>query len=235
MINFIICDDNEIIRKNLEETINKIMMKNNFEYKIYSFSDYNKKFYNVMEKPLLNKIYILDIETPSESGINIARRIRVKDIESIIIFLTSHYELGSVLLEDEIMFLTFISKFNNSDERMISAINKAIQMLGQKQAIRFENHGVLYTIPINDILYITYDSVSRKSVVKTEYTEFYIAKSLTEMSDLVDNRFIRTHKSCLANKDRINVMDKKKNTIIFDNGICINLLSDKYKEGTGIV
>lgn len=230
MINFIICDDNDIIRKNLEEIINKIMMKNNFEYKIYSFSDYNKKFYSIMEKPLLNKIYILDIETPSESGINIARKIRVKDIESIIIFLTSHYELGSVLLEDEIMFLTFISKFNNSDERMISAINKAIQMLGQKQAIRFENHGVLYTIPINDILYITYDSVSRKSVVKTDYTEFYIAKTLTEMGNLVDSRFIKTHKSCLANKDRISVIDKKKNTIVFDNGISINLLSDIYKK-----
>ena len=230
MINFIICDDNDVIRKNLEETINKIMMKNNFEYKIHSFNDYNKSFINTMQKLLLNKIYILDIETPSESGINIARKIREKDIESIIIFLTSHYELGSVLLEDEIMFLTFISKFNNSDDRMISAINKAIQMLGQKQAIRFEDHGVLYTIPISDILYITHDSVSRKSIIKTDYTEFYISKTLTEMCNIVDSRFVRTHKSCLVNKDRIAVLDKKKSLITFDNGTNINLLSSSYKE-----
>lgn len=230
MINFIICDDNDVIRKNIEDIINKIMMKNNFDYKIYSFNDYNKSFNSLIVKPLLNKIYILDIETPSESGINIARKIRNKDIESIIIFLTSHYELGSVLLEDEIMFLTFISKFNNMDERIVSSINKALQMLGQKQAIRFENHGVLYTIPIDDILYITHDSVSRKSIIKTDYTEFNVSKTLTEMSSLVDDRFIRTHKSCLANKNRISVMDKKKNLIIFDNGNSINLLSSNYKE-----
>ena len=230
MINYIICDDNSKIRKDLEEIINKIMMKNNFEYKVYSFDDYNKSFMNIMNKPLLNKIYILDIETPSESGINIARKIREKDIESIIIFLTMHYELGSVLLEDEIMFLTFISKFNNMEERTISSINKAIQMLGQKQAVRFEDHGVLYTIPINDILYITHDSVSRKSVIVTDYTEFNIAKTLTEMISMVDDRFIRTHKSCLANKDRIMIMDKKNNKITFDNGTSVNLLSNNYKE-----
>ena len=229
MINFIICDDNDVIRKNIEDIINKVMMKNNFEYKVHLFSDYNKNFINIMEKSLLNKIYILDIETPSESGINVARKIREKDIESIIIFLTSHYELGSVLLEDEIMFLTFISKFNNMDERMVSAINKAIKMIGQKQAIRFEDHSVLYTIPIDDILYITHDSVSRKSIIKTDYTEFNISKTLTEMSNLVDNRFIKTHKSCLANKNRIAVIDKKQNMIVFDNGVTTNLLSSNYK------
>ena len=229
MINFILCDDNEIIRQNIEEIINKVMMKNNFEYKIYSFSDYNKSFINIINKSLLNKIYILDIETPSESGINIARKIREKDIESIIIFLTSHYELGSVLLEDEIMFLTFISKFNNMEDRIVSALNKSLKLLGKKQAIRFEDHGVLYTIPIDDILYITHDSVSRKSIIKTDYTEFYISKTLTEMENMVDSRFIRTHKSCLANRNRISVIDKKHSEIIFDSGIKTNLLSSSFK------
>lgn len=229
MINFILCDDNEIIRQNIEEIINKVMMKNNFEYKIYSFSDYNKNFINIINKSLLNKIYILDIETPSESGINIARKIREKDIESIIIFLTSHYELGSVLLEDEIMFLTFISKFNNMEDRIVSALNKSLKMLGKKQAIRFEDHGVLYTIPIDDILYITHDSVSRKSIIKTDYTEFYISKTLTEMENMVDSRFIRTHKSCLANRNRISVIDKKHGEIIFDSGVKTNLLSSSFK------
>lgn len=230
MINYIICDDNDIIRQNIEEIIGNIMMKNNFEYKIHSFSDYDRSFNKVLSNKLVNKIYILDIETPSESGINIARKIREHDIDSIIIFLTSHYELGSVLLEDEIMFLTFISKFNNMNERLESAIDKALHMLGKKQAIRFEDHGVLYTIPINDILYITHDSVSRKSIIKTDYTEFSISKSLSELVLMVDSRFIRTHRSCIANKNRIISIDKKKSTISFDNGSTIDLLSNNYKE-----
>ena len=87
------------------------MMKNNLSYKVHLYSDYNKSFIKMINQNLSNKIYILDIETPSESGINMARKIREKDIDSIIIFLTSHYELGPALLDEELMFLTFVSKY----------------------------------------------------------------------------------------------------------------------------
>lgn len=230
MINFIICDDNEIIRKNIREIINQIMMKNNFEYKVHEFDDYDKKFLKFIDGTMSNRIYILDIETPSESGINVARKIRENDIDSVIIFLTSHYELGPSLLEDELMFLTFISKFNNQDERLKSAINKALKMIGKKQAIRFEDHGILYTIPIKDILYITYDSVSRKCIIKTDYNDFKINKSFSEMSSMVENIFVKTHRSCLVNKDRVSIINKKNNTITFDNNITIDLLSTNYRK-----
>ena len=92
MINFIVCDDNDAIRLQIEEIINKFMMKNNYEYKIYLFDDYNKKFFDLMEKQLVNKIYILDIETPSQSGINIARKIRSNDIPDKTYFFVSREE-----------------------------------------------------------------------------------------------------------------------------------------------
>lgn len=230
MINFIVCDDNEVIRKQVEELINNIMMKNNLSYKVHLYEDYNKNFMKILGQNISNKIYILDIETPSDSGINIARKIREKDIDSIIIFLTSHYELGPSLLEEELMFLTFVSKFNNQEQRMTSAINKALKMIGHKQAVRFEDRGTLYTIPINDILYITRDSVDRKCVVKTDYTEFKIIKTINEMEDLLGMSFIRTHRSCLANKNRIRLINKKDGIITFDNDEQISLLSEMYKE-----
>lgn len=230
MINFIVCDDNEVIRKQVEELINNIMMKNNLSYKVHLYEDYNKSFMKILGQNISNKIYILDIETPSDSGINIARKIREKDIDSIIIFLTSHYELGPSLLEEELMFLTFVSKFNNQEQRMTSAINKALKMIGHKQAVRFEDRGTLYTIPINDILYITRDSVDRKCVVKTDYTEFKIIKTINEMEDLLGMSFIRTHRSCLANKNRIRLINKKDGIITFDNDEQISLLSEMYKE-----
>lgn len=230
MINFIVCDDNEVIRKQVEDLIIKIMMKNNLGYKVHLYDDYNNKFIKLINQNIPNKVYILDIETPSDSGINIARKIREKDIDSIIIFLTSHYELGPSLLEEELMFLTFVSKFNNQEKRMTSAINKALKMIGHKQAVRFEDRGTLYTLPINDILYITRDSVDRKCIVKTDYTEFRIIKTINEMEDLLGVSFVRTHRSCLANKNRIRLVNKKDGTITFDNGEQINLLSDMYKE-----
>lgn len=230
MINFIICDDNLMITKNVSEIIDKVMIKNDLQYEKHIFNNYNKDFLNIIKKPLLNKIYILDIETPAESGINMARKIRKNDIDSVIIFLTSHYELGSVLLEDEIMFLTFISKFNNQEARIISAINKALKMIGHKQAIRFEDRGTVYTIPLKDILYITRDSVDRKTIIKTDYTEFKVNKSFQEIFGMLNNSFVQTYRSCAANKDRISSVNRKSNTIVFDNGLTIDLLSDNYKK-----
>lgn len=230
MINFFVCDDNEMIRHEVSEIIDTVMMKNDFQYKIHLYSDYDKHFIKDMLSSLSNKIFILDIETPSGSGIDMARKLREKDIDSTLIFLTSHYEMGPSLLDDELMFLSFISKFNNQDERLVSAINKALKLIGKKQAIRFEDHGVLYTLPVSDILYITKDSVTRKSIIKTDYTEFKVNKTLIELSEMLGHDFVQTHRSCFINKNRCRAMDKKHHLITFDTGETTDLLSDNFKK-----
>ena len=199
MINFFVCDDNEMIRHEVSEIIDTVMMKNDFQYKIHLYSDYDKHFIKDMLSSLSNKIFILDIETPSGSGI-------------------------------DLMFLSFISKFNNQDERLVSAINKALKLIGKKQAIRFEDHGVLYTLPVSDILYITKDSVTRKSIIKTDYTEFKVNKTLIDLSEMIGHDFVQTHRSCFINKNRCRAMDKKHHLITFDTGETIDLLSDNFKK-----
>lgn len=230
MINFIICDDNKIIEKNVEEAIDKVMMKNKLAYKKHAFLDYNDAFFDVLKEDLTAKIYILDIETPSESGIDVARKIREDDIDSIIIFLTSHHELGSVLLHDEIMFLTFICKFDDMEKRLISAINSAIKMTGIKKAIRFEDRGVIFTIPLNDILYITTSTVDRKTVIVTNYNEYKTRKTFNELCKMLSDDFKQSHRSCMINMKSVVKVNKKKNEIEFNNGLKIDLLSDSYKK-----
>lgn len=234
MINFILCDDNETVRKNVLKVINKIMMKNKLDYKTHDFSDYNKDFFKIMQAKLPNKIYILDIETPSASGIDVARKIRRTDIDSILIFLTSHNELGPVLLQEELMFLAFINKFNDQSKRLHSALEKSLLMIGNKKSIRFEDKGAIYTISLDDILYITHDSVERKSIIVTDYTEYKVNRDLNELKTMLDERFQQTHRACITNMNRVDVIDKKNNEIIFDNGMSISLLSEGYKKELSI-
>lgn len=234
MINFIICDDNEKIVLDIKRMIDTFMMKNKSEYKTHLFYDLDDKFMKIIKEPLSFKIYILDIETPSRSGIDVARIIRKKDLDSVIIFITSHEELGLTLLKNEIMFLSFINKFDNYEERLISAIKKSLEVLKRKNIIRFEERGVLYTIAMNDILYITRDSVERKCIIKTDYAEIKTYKSLYNIEQLLDNRFIKTHRACLVNKERVAKIDKIRKNILFDNGVTISLLSEKYRKGVGV-
>ena len=103
-VNFIVCDDNVMTLKKVERIISRSMMGNKLAYKTHLFNDYNDKFMETLNSSMSNKIYILDIETPTRSGIDIARKIRFNDVNSVIIFLTGHEELGLTILKNELMF-----------------------------------------------------------------------------------------------------------------------------------
>lgn len=230
MIDFIICDDDNSIVEKVLKVISNIMMKNKLEYNVHTFNDYDDTFLNFISNNERCCIYILDIETPSRSGIDIARIIRKNDINSIIIFLTGHEELGQIVLKKELLFLSFINKFEDSLERLNSSISEALRFLSVKKVLRFEERGTIYTISVNDILYITRDSVDRKSIIKTNQNEFKTYKSLMEIKSMLDDRFYQTHRACIVNMDRVSKINKQKKIIVFDNGITIDLVSDKYKK-----
>lgn len=228
MINFIVCDDDKKYVEFICHIITKHMMKNKLEYKIHKFYDYDQSFINMVKSNLPYKIYILDIETPTRSGIDIARIIRNKDVDSIIIFLTGHQELSSVIIKNEFLFLSFINKFDDCEHRLIRALNRAFKVLKNKKRIQFKDCGTIYTIALEDILYITKDSVARKSIIKTDYSEIRVNKSLADLEAMLDERFVKTHRACLVNKKRIVSYNKPKRNIMFDNGEVIDIISTRF-------
>lgn len=230
MINFIVVDDVEKLAKTVERQITKAMMSRQIEYKIHTFNDYDKKFMDIMKKNIPNKVYFLDIETESASGIDIARAIRKTDVDSVIIFVTAHDELSGVIAKEQFMILTFICKFDDFEKKVKEATIKSLQVLGKKSIIRFRDNGSLYTLPISDILYVTRDSVERKLLIKTDYTTYKISKTLAELKEMAGGALTQTHRACLINQDRVRKIDKKNGRIIFDTGEAVDLLSDNYKK-----
>lgn len=230
MLNIIICDDNEKDRSNVTKIVNEFVKRNKLECDIHIFKDYNSSFDKIMESNLPFKIYLLDIETPSKSGIDIARQIRKTDLDSTIIFLTGHEELGNIVLRNDLMFLAFINKFDNLQIRLNKMLKRALLILNQKKILKFTDKNILYTIDVNDILYITKESFERKTIIKTDYAEYKISKSLLEIIQMLDGRFIQTHRACYINSDRKVTVDKTNKIITFDNGETIDLVSDKYKK-----
>ena len=229
MINFIICDDEAKYLNFMKNTITNYMMKNDMEYKIHTFSDYDMKFMKLVESRLPFKIYILDIETPTRSGFDVARIIRNKDVDSIIIFLTGHQELSHIAVENEFLFLAFINKFDDCENRLIKNLDKALKFLKVRKTIRFKDNGIVYTIALDDILYITKDSVTRKCILKTDYAEFNVSKNLNAMMKILDDNFIQTHRACIVNKTRVVSYSKAKRIITFDTGEKIDIISSKFE------
>lgn len=230
MVNFIVCDDSKKIVNDVIKVIDKFMIKNNIQYRTHKFYDYDDNFLELIDNPLNNKVYILDIETPTYSGIDVARLIRNKDKSSIIMFLTGHDELGLVVLKSCLNFLTFISKFDNYKLKLEQALEETLELLDSKKSISFLEHGTKYSISANSILYITRDTIERKTIVKTDCNEYKIYMPLEKLNALSGNIFVKTHKSCLVNMSRVDKIDCNRNLITFDNGEVTDLLSNKYKK-----
>ena len=228
MINFIICDDVKQYREMVEHIVVSYMMKNKLEYKTHVFKDYDSDFLKIVESKLSFKVYILDIETPTRSGIDIARLIRNKDVDSVLIFLTGHQELGHVVMKNDFLFLSYINKFDDCEKRLTKSLDKALQMFKIKSVIRFKDNGVVYTIPQDDILYITRDSVERKCIIVTDYSEFHVGKNLAELEEEVNDNFVKTHRACLMNTKRILSFSKSQKEVVFDNGITSDLISTRF-------
>lgn len=228
MINFIVCDDNMKDRDRVEKIIDKFMMKNQLHYEKHLFDDYNNEFLELVKSKLSFKVYILDIEAPSRSGIDIARIIRNRDINSVLIFLTGHNELAEAVMRNDFLFLSFINKFDNCEERLMNALSECIKILGLRKNLRFKDNGVLYTLVLDDILYVTRDSVERKCIIKTDYSEFKIGKSLNEMESMLGDAFIKTHRSCLVNSHRVAYINRHQKIIKFDDGTEIDLISKQF-------
>lgn len=230
MINFVVVDDVVEITKTVENIINKVMMNSNLEYKIHIFHDYDSNFLKFMDNPLPNKIYFLDIETKSASGLDIARKIRKDDTQSIISFITAHEQMGGVIIKESLMILTFICKFDGFETKVKDAVEKSLDILGTKKILKFKVYNSLYIIPIDDILYIMRDTIERKCIIKTDYTTYKVGKSLTELKDLSCDGLTQTHRACLVNEKRVHKYDKRNKIIIFDTGEKIDLLSDSHKK-----
>lgn len=229
MIEFIICDDDKNFLKKVENVVDKTMLKKDIEYKIYKFNDYDKKFMDIIKTKENPRIYILDIELPSASGINIGRQIRKKDLESQIIFLTGHEELGALLLRKDVNFLAFINKFEEFEERLRNNLERSLLALNKKKFLELKDKKAYYRLSLESILYITRDSVERKTIIHTDNNAHTINKPLKDIEKYLDDRFEKTHRSCVINKDRIVEINYKTREIIFDNGSKIDFLSKKYK------
>ena len=229
MINFIICDDKKEFIDEIEKTINAVMMKNNEAYEKHTYSEYNDNFINIIDKKLSWKIYILDIEVKDKSGIDIARKIREKDIESMIIFITAYYEkYVQDILKSKFMFLDFINKQNDYKKELESTIEYALKNIKKKNIIRFKSGGIIYTLGTNDILYIWRDK-DRKCTIKTTFNVFTVSKTLLELHDMLDETFVYSHRACIVNLNRIKIYNKKEHLIVFDTGDSTDLISNRFR------
>ena len=155
MINFIIYEDEEKMRNIYKEVINKFFGNNNQSYKIIELSSYEEYKRNKVSVIDGEKIYLLDIDVPGKTGLELAREIRKsEDWNSQLIVITANEELKEESLTGKMLMLDFISKGDDIKIKLKETIMVAYNILSANSLIQIKQKGEIYQIKCKSILYI---------------------------------------------------------------------------------
>lgn len=233
MLRFITCEDEEEALERTVLAIRKIMMPYDYDYKISKFTRYDEEFEKIIKFKGDQKIYILDIELPKVSGLEIASEIRESgDWESMIIFVSGHPECKEDIFFSRLMALDFISKFSNYEKRLEETLNKVLEIYNVNTILNFTFDYITYRVPANKILYIEKVTGDKKCIIVSEDGKKYeVISPLKQLMKKLTPDFYQSHKSCVVNTTKISKVDYIDNSITFYNDVKTNLLSERCKKG----
>lgn len=228
----IVVEDDTTVQEQIKKILRMVAVKNEVELEVTYFKKYNTSLKEEIENTLYPKIYIMDIELENSiSGIEIAEEIRENDWDSEIIFVTCHDKMFETVHRRVLEVFDFIEKFEDMEERMTKDIQLILNRKEDKKILKLEAKHAVLELYMKNILYIVRDKEERKSVIHTkENVEFRVPYSLIDLKEKLDDRFVQTHKSCIANKNHMTQRNYAKGYFMLDSGEQVDYLSKKYKK-----
>ncbi len=232
MINVIIYEDNQEMQRLYQEEIKNFFEKRNHTVNFYLFSHYSKDLEKIMQKISRKKLFILDIEVPGKSGLDLAREIRGNgDWISPFIIITNHDSFKNTGFTSKTLLLDFISKKENRKERLQEALETAYEILNRKETYTFQYNGEIHHISYQDILYFEKDLNDNYTFLYTEDYSYKVKDSISNIQKELENHpnFFKTHRSCIINVKQVDYLDLENNQLSIRNHV-IRLLTKEKKE-----
>ena len=229
MVKFIVVEDKKENQEKIKKVLVKIGIQINQEYDVKYYEGNNEELAKEIEDTSIRKVYIMDIELDNSiSGIEIAEKIREEDWDSEIIFVTSHDKLFEKVHRDVLEVFDFIERFIDMESRLEKDILRIIKKKYDKKTLELKGNNIEVELHLKNILYI--EKEERKSVIHAYGNTFKTSLTLEKLQERLDQRFIRTHKGCIANKEHIVEKNYGAGYFLLDTGEKVNLLSKRYRK-----
>lgn len=197
MLRIAICDDEEIICRQLEDMLVEIGNRINQEIETEVFYS-GEELFRVLFRGSRYDIIFLDIELNQINGVEVGRRIRdeLKDEFTQIVYISCNEGYAMELFD--VRPLNFMIKPLNK-EKIQAVLTKAAMLLDKENKFfECKSGNVTFSVPLREILY--FESCGRKvnMVLENEIKTFY--GKLSSVERKVKNcDFIMIHKSYLIN------------------------------------
>lgn len=226
MIRCAICDDNQQIIAHIEKLTSTFFTENHAPSQIKIYSDARQFVFDICENAFFD-IAILDIEMPHYSGMELAKKLKEKQPECLIVFLTSHIEYAIDAFELDVF--RYIPK-TELESRLSKCISDAVKQINiqDTQSYIIIKNGILEKIPYKFIRYI------RKS---GKYTSLYcinnqetkVRKPISDVKNELNSReFITIDRGCIVNITQISKL--AESDIYLNNGERLPVSRSNIKE-----
>lgn len=238
MLDIIICEDNTIQRKQIENIIMDEASSSKLNLNIaLSTADPKAVIEYISLSNKKNYLYFLDVELNSDiNGIELANKIRKYDLKGYIVFVSSHAELTLLTFEYKVQAMDYILKYNseNLKSKIVDCLRIAYDDflkldVVDREYITIDIGNKIINIKPCDILFFETDRDHRIRLhTIDENIEFYC--SLKEIETIVPPYFYKCHRSYIVNTKNIKSIDKDKLTInMINNDKCY--ISKRYMKG----
>lgn len=228
---FVVIEDDIKTQDSIKKVLRKAIISKDNNIQTLYFTKYNKELKHIIEDTAFRKVYIMDIELASKkNGIEIAKEIRMHDWESEIIFITCHDNMFETVYRNVYEVFDFIEKFFDMEKRLEEDIKLIFQKNFDNKMFKITSRNIDLQIYYRAITYILRDKEERKVIIHTDSNIFKISMNLTNIEDYLDDRFIKVHRSCIVNHQRVHQWMWPNNSFMLDNGEKIPYLSRKYKK-----
>ncbi len=198
-MNLIICDDNPIELQRLQERLEAYKKEKNKNIRTVCY-EHSAVLYDDLDRKQMGDIYILDIDMPVMSGLELAQKIHAIDMNIPVIFLTAHPEYASSAFK--VQAFRYVSKMQIETE-LREAVDNAIQYrekLCKFSCLTIKTDGNCFRIPYDQIQYAK--KMGKNIELHTLFRSFLYRDDMKRLLEaLNDSRFVRIDRSCMVNLD----------------------------------
>lgn len=218
-MNIAICEDNIYMQTKLEEIVSSCFSDdtNLFECEVFPSGEALLQYEE--QNKIQFQIYLLDIEMAKLTGMETAKKIRQKDKNAIIIFITSHGELMQEAFE-VFAFHFLVKPIDETKAKQV--LLRAIETLQLKQSVfQFTIRKKIHTLNLQQIEY--FESFQRKMIIHTVDSEtFTYYGTLKDVLDKIPTQlFAQVHSSYIVNMEQIKTVSGEEIILNSDTGVLL--------------
>lgn len=238
MLNIFVCEDNAAQRRTIVQIIqNTVLMEELDMQLVLDAGDP----YVLLEKVKTSQntgIYFLDIDLHSDmNGMKLAQQIRLFDPRGFIIFITAHSELSFMTFQYRVEAMDFVLKDNPAEakvkirECLLNAMERyTLQTNKTHKVYTAQVGGRKISVDYDDIFFFETSGNIHKVILHAKDRQIEFSGTIKELEGILDDSFIRCHRSFLVNRNNIKEADAKNRIIYFTNGEAC-LMSTRMMKG----